>query len=93
MSTSIITMYPSNFRVIPYGDARAEIKNNYEKRAGTDGEDFYLVAAFISCMVDSNQYVEYASLSDEERSEVAKDWFIMSKSVYKTLGEEPDIVY
>jgi hypothetical protein len=86
-------MHPSKFRVIPYGDARAELRDNYERRVGTEAEPFYLVAAFISCMVDPSQREVFALLKDEERAEIAKDWFLLSKGVYRAIGEEPDIVY
>jgi hypothetical protein len=67
--TNTITTYPHGFKVAPYGSARIEIRHNYEERVGTEAEPFYLVAAFISCMVDEDQRSAFALLKDEERGE------------------------
>jgi hypothetical protein len=93
LSTDIITTYPHGFKVTPYGSARIEIRHNYEKRVGTEAEPFYLVAAFISCMVDETQRETFALLKDEERAEIAKEWFLSSLGDYRAIGEEPNVVY
>ena len=93
MFTNTITTYPHGFKVAPYGSARIEIRHNYEERVGTEAEPFYLVAAFISCMIDENQRETFALLKDEERAEIAKNWFILSKDDSWIVGQEPDIVY
>jgi hypothetical protein len=93
LSTDIITMYPHGFKVVPYGDAETRVRDNYEKSVGTEVEEFYLVAAFISSMVQHNQRSSFASLEDKVRGEIAKEWFLLSKGDYRASREEPNVVY
>lgn len=95
MSIDFIITHPHKFKVTPYGSARKEIRDNYEKRVGTEAEEIYLVSAFLSCMVEYDQREAFALLKDEVRGEIAKEWFLLSKNFYNAIGngEEPNLVY
>ena len=81
------------FKVYPSQDVDPVLLDGYKRRVGTDGEVFYLVAMFISCLIEIPQREDFAILKDAERAEIAKEWLIKSKTFYMRNSEEPNFVY
>ena len=88
-----IPMSVRGFKAYPYQNVDPDLVAGFKKRIGTDGEMFYLVAMFISCMIEISQREDFAVLKDEVRIDIAREWYIKSKTFYIRNFEEPDIVY
>ena len=81
------------FKVYPFQDVDPALKDEYKKRIGTDAEVFYLVAMFISCLIEMPQREDFGALKDADRADIAKEWLIKSRTFYMRNFEEPDVVY